>query len=130
MWKTFFTHWNKQNIINYIDILTKNIIVERVKIKLPKLKFVWFFFFFLKRLYYNSCGTHKQWQQQPKKKFYLACIWQHVNYFLSVKYFQVKTFLGKENIFKCLVAFWKLYNSEKANFLLVPHIFSASKQIL
>ena len=33
----------------------------------------------------------------------LSCVWQYVNYFPSVKYFQVKIFLGKENIFKCLV---------------------------
>ena len=28
--------------------------------------------------------------------FILGCVWQHV------KYFQVKIFVGKENIFKCL----------------------------
>ena len=32
----------------------------------------------------------------------LGCIWQHGKYFPSVKYFQGKIFLGKENIFKYL----------------------------
>ena len=32
-------------------------------------------------------------------QIYLDYVWQHVNYFLSIKYFQVQIFLGKENIF-------------------------------
>ena len=33
---------------------------------------------------------------------HFGCVWPDVNYFPSVKYFQVKIFLRKENIFK----FW------------------------
>ena len=63
----------------------------------------------------------------------------------SVKYFQVKIFSGNRNIFKCLVAFqkmfwkifygvwlysWKYYKKHIFYFLLqFSHIFLASKQI-
>ena len=72
----------------------------------------------------------------------LGWVWLNVNYFPGVKYFQVKIFSEKENIFKCLVAFqkmlWKIFSSvwlcfENVIFLLVSHIFSTifsvSKQI-
>ena len=41
----------------------------------------------------------------------LGCICFYVKWFLSVKYFQVKIFFEKENIFRCLVAFWKIFFS-------------------
>ena len=62
-----------------------------------------------------------------------GCVWLNVKYFPGIKYFQVKIFSRKENIFKCLVAFqkmlWKIFSSvwlysENAIFLLVSHIFS------
>ena len=34
----------------------------------------------------------------------LGCVWLNVKYFPRVKYFQVKMFSGKENIFTCLAA--------------------------
>ena len=43
----------------------------------------------------------------------LGYVWLNVNCFPSVKYFQVKIFFRKENIFRCLVAFqkflWKIF---------------------
>ena len=42
---------------------------------------------------------------------HLGCICFYVKWFLSVKYFQVKIFFEKENIFRCLVAFWKIFFS-------------------
>ena len=33
-----------------------------------------------------------------------GCVWLNIKYFLSVKYFQVKIFSKKENIFKYLAA--------------------------
>ena len=41
----------------------------------------------------------------------LGCVCFYVKWFLSVKYFQVKIFFEKENIFRCLVAFWKIFFS-------------------
>ena len=74
--------------------------------------------------------------------FTLSLCLVHVKYFPENKYFPEMLFSGKENIFKCLVAFqkmfWKRFSSvwlcsENSIFLLVSHIFStifsASKQI-
>ena len=112
-YRNVWVFWNKKKIVllNY-----------PLDLSLLKYRNVWVFWNKKKSgsnrcsLLNNSIDKHYKGlfvEKKKKKEFYpswnLGYVWQHENYFPSVRYFQVKLFLGKENIFKCFVAFWKSY---------------------
>ena len=89
---------------------------------LKKFRAVWFFLF-LHHSYYSSLAQFSSFftrslslkilqlptpYSPPVWHRHLGHVCFSVKYFSSVKYFQIKIFLGNENIFKCLVSFQKM----------------------